>query len=46
MRPPTGNALDYDHDPQAPEPAQWQAFLGLLFADDLQSWHLLQEWFG
>jgi putative DNA primase/helicase len=40
------NALDYDHDPNAPEPAQWQAFMGQLFEDDLQAWDLLQEWFG
>ena len=40
------NALDYDHDPQAPEPTCWLAFLGQLFEDDLQSWDLIQEWFG
>jgi putative DNA primase/helicase len=40
------NALDYDHDPGAPEPAQWQRFLSELFEDDLQAWDLLQEWFG
>jgi len=40
------NALDYDHDPDAAEPTQWQAFLGQLFEDDLQDWDLLQEWFG
>lgn len=40
------NALDYDHDPRAPEPAQWQRFLSELFEDDLQAWDLLQEWFG
>jgi putative DNA primase/helicase len=40
------NALDYDHDPDASEPTQWQSFLGELFEDDLQSWDLLQEWFG
>ena len=40
------SALDYDHDPTAPEPAQWQAFMGQLFEDDLACWDLLQEWFG
>lgn len=40
------NALDYDHDPSAAEPRQWQSFLGQLFEDDLQAWDLLQEWFG
>lgn len=40
------NALDYDHEPDAPEPRQWQSFLSQLFEDDLQSWDLLQEWFG
>lgn len=40
------NSLDYDHDPNAPEPTQWQVFLGQLFQDDLQAWDLLQEWFG
>jgi len=40
------NGLDYDHDPKAPEPRQWQAFLSQLVEDDLQAWDLLQEWFG
>ena len=40
------NALDFDHDPEAPEPTQWQMFLSQLFEDDLRSWDLLQEWFG
>lgn len=40
------SALDYDHDPAAPEPAQWHAFLSQLFEDDLGCWDLLQEWFG
>lgn len=40
------NALDYDHQPDASEPRQWQAFLSQLFEDDLQAWDLLQEWFG
>jgi len=51
MLPPTPrffcvNALDYDYDPRAPEPALWQRFLSQLFEDDLRSWDLLQEWFG
>lgn len=40
------SALDYDHDPAAPEPTQWRAFLSQLFEDDLACWDLLQEWFG
>ena len=40
------NALDYDHDQSAAEPVQWLVFLRQLFEDDLQSWELLQEWFG
>lgn len=40
------NALDYDYEAGAPEPTQWQSFLGQLFEDDLQAWDLLQEWFG
>lgn len=42
----TVNALDYDHDPHATAPTQWQQFLGQIFEDDLMAWDLLQEWFG
>jgi putative DNA primase/helicase len=40
------NGLDYDHDPRASEPRQWQAFLNQIFENDLQASDLLQEWFG
>ena len=39
-------ALDYDFDPQAPEPAGWLAFLAQVWADDPESIRCLQEWFG
>lgn len=42
----TTTALEFDHDPQAPEPETWLKFLKELFGDDIQSWELLQEWFG
>jgi putative DNA primase/helicase len=47
------NALDYDYDPDAPEPKTWFKFLGKLWdkeadqlIDDTQSKETLQEWFG
>ncbi|MFO0905860.1 MAG: phage/plasmid primase, P4 family [Pirellulales bacterium] len=40
------NALAFDHDPCAPSPERWIAFLQQLFGDDVQSNQLLQEWFG
>ncbi len=40
------NALDFDPDPNAPEPRQWLTFLGELFGNDIQSLELLQEWCG
>lgn len=51
-------ALDYDFDPNAPEPVEWLTFLGAkplrdggrvkyqLWPDDRQSIGTLQEWFG
>lgn len=42
----TVNALEYDPEPQAPSPDHWYRFLEQLFSDDVQSWDLLQEWFG
>jgi len=42
----TVNALDYDPDMHAPWPENWFRFLEQLFAEDVQSWDLLQEWFG
>lgn len=40
------NALDYDPDPHAPLPDNWYRFLHELFDGDIQSWDLLQDWFG
>jgi putative DNA primase/helicase len=40
------NALDFDPDPEAPEPMEWHTFLHQLFDGDLESLELLQEWFG
>ena len=42
----TTNALDFDPDPEAPEPMTWHEFLHQLFDGDLESLELLQEWFG
>jgi len=42
----TVNALDYDPDPNAGLPEQWIEFLQALFDDDMESWDLLQDWFG
>ena len=40
------NALDFDHDPQAPPPMEWLTFLHQLFDGDIEALDLLQEWFG
>lgn len=42
----TVNALDYDPIPGAGLPERWIEFLQGLFDDDMQSWDLLQDWFG
>jgi putative DNA primase/helicase len=42
----SSNALDYDFDPKAPQPAAWLAFLKQLWADDPKAIESLQEWFG
>ncbi len=42
----TTNALDFDYDPDAPEPIEWLSFLDTLWPDDPESIALLQEWFG
>lgn len=42
----TFNALDFDLDPDAPDPLTWFDFLYQLFGDDLEAQQLLQEWFG
>ncbi len=39
-------ALDFDPDPNAPNPTAWYTFLHQLFDGDLKSLDLLQEWFG
>jgi putative DNA primase/helicase len=40
------NALDYDYDPNAPEPRLWLRFLAELWSDDPQSIGTLRDWFG
>jgi putative DNA primase/helicase len=42
----TTYALDYDFDPDAPEPKEWFRFLGSIWDDDQESIDTLQEWFG
>ena len=42
----TPYALDYEFNPQAPEPTEWLKFLRSLWADDQESIDTLQEWFG
>ena len=42
----TTNALDFDYDPDAPEPTEWLSFLDALWPEDPESIALLQEWFG
>lgn len=51
LLPPTprffsGNALDYDYDPNAPEPKHWLKFLSELWPNDTQSIDTVQEWLG
>lgn len=40
------NALDFNFDPHAPEPQEWQKFLSDIWSEDLESIHTLQEWMG
>jgi putative DNA primase/helicase len=42
----TVNALDYDYDADAPEPAAWLGFLDALWPNDPESVALLRQWFG
>lgn len=42
----TGNALEFDYDPDATEPKAWMAFLKQLWNDDPEQVSMLQEWFG
>jgi putative DNA primase/helicase len=38
--------LDFDFNPDAPDPIEWLKFLGELWPEDPESIALLQEWFG
>ncbi|MBI5764297.1 MAG: hypothetical protein HZA51_12315 [Planctomycetes bacterium] len=40
------NALDYDFQPDAPEPTEWLEFLNQVFDGDVPSVELLQQFFG
>jgi P4 family phage/plasmid primase-like protien len=40
------NALDFDYDPEAPEPFRWLEFLDQVLPCDPESVRLLQTWFG
>lgn len=40
------NALDFDYDPNAPEPAEWKKFLKTLWPNDSNAIDALQEIFG
>ena len=42
----TRNTLDFDHDPNAPEPECWHAFLDELWPEDPGTISVLQELFG
>jgi putative DNA primase/helicase len=39
-------ALDFDPDPDAPKPQAWLEFLHQLVDGDIQSFDLIQQWFG
>lgn len=40
------NAIDFDYDPDAPQPECWIEFLGQIAGDDFEWVETLQEWFG
>lgn len=40
------NALEFDYDRNAPQPAEWFRFLDSIWPDDFQQWDTLGEWFG
>jgi len=42
----TANALDFDFDPNPPEPKAWLSFLESVWPDDPESILALQQWFG
>ena len=51
LQPPTPlffslNALEFDYDPDTPDPAQWNGFLQSLWPNDCQAVGTLQEIFG
>jgi len=41
-----GAALEFDYDPNAPDPQNWLEFLNQLWPEDSASIGTLQEWFG
>jgi putative DNA primase/helicase len=42
----TGNALDFDYNPDASQPTAWIEFLHQLWGSDAEQISTLQEWFG
>lgn len=40
------NSLNFDFDPNAPEPKAWLHFLNALWLEDVESRQVLQEWVG
>lgn len=40
------NVLDYDFDPNAPQPTAWIEFLDSVWGDDKESQRSLRQWFG
>ncbi len=40
------NTLPFDFDPDAPSPSEWLGFLNSVWANDLESQQILQEWMG
>jgi putative DNA primase/helicase len=42
----SANSLEYDFNPRAPAPGEWQRFLAKLWPHDQEAIRTLQEWFG
>ena len=40
------NSLEFEFNPNAPEPRAWLNFLDTIWENDLESQQVLQEWFG